>query len=111
MVASSEIDSADCEVLNNELGVAQTRLQELDSSVTAERDIRNFLLGIGGFAFPPLGVINAALLLTDSYAADYAETKALQNRYNQMVMASQSQGCSSAYALIPVEEDVVEPNA
>ena len=41
---------------------------------------------------------------------DYAESEALKNHYDRMVMDSQSQGCSSAYALIPVEEDHVEPN-
>ena len=111
MVASSEHESANCEGLNNELAVAQARLQKLDSTDTTERDIRNFLLGIGGFFIPPLAVINAALILTDSYAADYAETKTLQGSYNNMVMVSQRQGCGSAYALIPVEEESKEPKA
>lgn len=111
MVASSEHESANCEALNNELGVAQARLQKLDSTDTTERDIRNFLIGVGGIIIPPLGIINAALFLTDSYAADYTETKALQSSYNDMVIISQQQGCGSAYALIPAEEESTEPNA
>jgi hypothetical protein len=110
MIASTEYENVNCSSLDNELGIAQTRLQKLESTDTTERDIRNFLLGVGGFILPPLGVINAALLLTDSYAADYSETKALENRYNNMVMASQRQGCGSTYALIPAEENT-EPNA
>ena len=110
MIASSEYENVNCASLDNELGIAQARLQELETTDTTERDIRNFLLGIGGFIIPPLGIINAALLLTDSYAADYSESKALESNYNNMVMASQRQGCGSAYALIPVEEKT-EPNA
>lgn len=110
MIASSEYENVNCASLDNELGIAQARLQELETTDTTERDIRNFLLGIGGFIIPPLGIINTALLLTDSYAADYSESKALESNYNNMVMASQRQGCGSAYALIPVEEKT-EPNA
>lgn len=110
MIASSENENINCAILDNKLGIAQERLQELESTDTTERDIRNFLLGVGGFILPPLGIINAALLLTDSYAADYSESKALQNNYNNMVIASQRQGCGSAYALIPVEGET-DPNA
>ncbi|HCK68116.1 MAG TPA: hypothetical protein DHW17_02420 [Nitrospina sp.] len=65
----------------------------------------------GGIIIPPLGIINAALLLTDSYAADYTEEKTLKNRYNNMVMISQRQGCGTKYALIPIEAESKEPNA
>ena len=77
---------------------------------TTERDVRNSLLGVGGFFLPSLGIINAALFVTDSYAADYTETKALESSYNNMVIVSQGQGCGSAYALIP-DEEKTEPNA
>ncbi len=110
MIASSEYENVNCSALDNELGIAQVRLQELETTDTTERDIRNFLLGVGGFILPPLGIINAALFLTDSYAADYTETKALENSYNNMVRVSQIQGCGSAYALIP-DEEKTEPNA
>lgn len=110
MIAASEHENINCTSLDKELGMAQARLKKLESADTTERDIRNFLLGVGGFILPPLGIINAALLLTDSYAADYSETKALESSYNTMVLASQRQGCGSAYALIPSEEKT-EPNA
>ncbi len=110
MIASSDHENKNCASLDSELGTAQVRLQKLGSTNNKERDIRNFLLGVGGFILPPLGFINAALFLTDSYAADYTEIKALESSYNNMVMASQKQGCGSAYALIPSEEKT-EPNA
>ena len=110
MIANSESEKANCATLDHKLGIAQARLQKLKSTNTTERDIRNFLLGIGGFIVPPLGIINAALFLTDSYAADYSESKALENSYNNMVIASQKQGCGSTYALIP-DEEKKEPKA
>jgi hypothetical protein len=110
MVASSKYENVNCVNLDNELGIAQPRLQKLESMNTTERDVRNFLLGVGGFFLLPLGIINAALFVTDSYAADYTETKALESSYNNMVMVSQGQGCRSAYALIP-DEEKTEPNA
>lgn len=111
MIASYEDEVANCTELEKELGVSQVRLQKLEATDSTDRDIRNFILGVGGFILPPLEVINIALLLTDSYAADYTEKKALKNRYNNMVMISQSLGCGSKYALIPLEEENKEPNA
>jgi peptidoglycan/LPS O-acetylase OafA/YrhL len=111
MVASYEDESAKCAGLEKELGVAQARMQKLKATDSTDRNIRNFFLGVGGFIIPPLGIINAALLLTDSYAADYTEEKTLKNRYNNMVMISQRQGCGTKYALIPIEAESKEPNA
>lgn len=110
MVASSEYENVNCASLDNELGLAQARLQKLETTDTTERDVRNFLLGVGGFFLPPLIIINTALFFSDSYAADYTETAALENSYNNMVMVSQKQGCGSAYALI-TDEEKTEPNA
>ncbi len=111
ILASYEDKDSNCMGLDKELGVTRARLEKLETTDSTERDIRNLLLGLGGFIIPPLGIINAALFLTDSYAADYTETKALKNRYNNMVMVSQRQGCGSKFALIPNEEDSNEPNA
>ena len=105
MVASYEDENANCALLEKELGVAQARMKKLEATDSTERDIRNFPLGVGGFIIPPLGIINVVLLLTDSYAADYTEDKTLKNRYNNMVIISQGQGCGSKYALIPIEEE------
>ena len=111
MVVSYEDEKANCARLEKELGVALARMHKLEVTDSTERDIRNFLLRVGGFIISPLEIINAALLLTDSYAADYTEKKTLKNRYNNMVMISQGQGCGSNYALIPIERESKEPNA
>ena len=111
MVVSYEDEKANCARLEKELGVALARMHKLEVTDSTERDIRNFLLRVGGFIISPLEIINAALLLTDSYAADYTEKKTLKNHYNNMVMISQGQGCGSNYALIPIERESKEPNA
>ena len=111
MVVSYEDEKANCARLEKELGVALARMHKLEVTDSTERDIRNFLLRVGGFIISPLEIINAALLLTDSYAADYTEKKTLKNYYNNMVMISQGQGCGSNYALIPIERESKEPNA
>ena len=87
MVSSSEYDNAKCASLINELKIAQESLQKPESIDAAERYVRNFLLGVGVFFFPDFGVINAALFLTGSYSADFTEITALENIYNNMVMA------------------------
>jgi hypothetical protein len=46
------------------------------------------LLGVGVFFLPPLGIINATLFSTGSYAAGFTKATALENIYNNMVMAS-----------------------
>jgi hypothetical protein len=84
----SEYDSADCASLNNVLEIAQERLQKLESIDTTDRDVRNFLLGVGVFFLLDFGVINSALFLTSSYALGFTETTALENIYNNMMMVS-----------------------
>lgn len=111
MVASYENESANCSGLDKELGVAQVRLQKLESKDSTVRNIRDVALGIGGFFVPPIAIANAVLFFTDSYAADYTEKRALKSHYNNMVMIGQRQGCSSSYALIPDEKKSKEPKA
>jgi hypothetical protein len=47
---SSKYDNTNCATLKNELEIDQERLQKLESIDTTERDIRNFLLGVGVFS-------------------------------------------------------------
>jgi hypothetical protein len=47
---SSEYDNANCATPNNELEIAQERLQKLESIDTTERGVRNFLLEVGIFS-------------------------------------------------------------
>jgi hypothetical protein len=88
MFSSSEYENANCASLINELEIAQESLQKPEFFDATERDVRNFLLGVGVFFLPPLGIINAALFLTGSYAVGFTKTTALENIYNNMVMAS-----------------------
>ena len=88
IVSSSEYDNAKCASLINELKIAQESFQKPESIDATERDARNFLLEVGVFFLPPLGIINAALFLTGSYAVGFTKTTALENIYNNMVMAS-----------------------
>ena len=88
MVYSSEYENTNCASLINELEIAQENLQKPESIDATERDVRNFLLGVCVFFLPPLGIINAALFLTGSYAVGFTKTTALENIYNNMVMAS-----------------------
>ena len=86
IVSSSEYDNAKCASLINELKIAQESLQKPESIDATERDVRNFLLGVGVFFLPPLGIINAVLFLIGSFAAGFTKTTALENIYNNMVM-------------------------
>ena len=88
MVFSSEYENANGANLINELKIAQENLQKPESIDATERVVRKFLLGVGVFFLPLLGIINAALYLTGSYAAGFTKTTALENIYNNMVMAS-----------------------
>ena len=54
MVASYEDEKANCARLEKELGVALARMHKLEVTDSTERDIRNFLLRVGGFIIPPL---------------------------------------------------------
>ena len=87
MVSSSEYENANCASLINELGIAPESLQKPESIDATERDVRNFLLGVGVFFLPPLGFINADLFLTGLYVAGFTKISALENIYNNMVMA------------------------
>jgi hypothetical protein len=88
IVSSSEYDNAKCASLINELKIAQESLQKPESIDAIERDAQNFLLRVGVFFLPPLGIINAALFLTGSYAAGFTKIMALENIYNNMLMVS-----------------------
>ena len=54
MVASYEDEKENCARLEKELGVALARMHKLEVTDSTERDIRNFLLRVGGFIIPPL---------------------------------------------------------
>jgi hypothetical protein len=88
MVSSSKYENVNCASLINKLEIDPETLKKSESIDATERDVRNFLLGVGVFFRPPLGIINSALVLTGPYAAGFTKTTALENIYNNMVMAS-----------------------
>ena len=67
-------------------------LDETDHSLTNFRDL---VLGVAGLAFPPLGVLNLILTVSDSHVADIAESEALGDRYNKIVAISNEKECGS----------------
>jgi hypothetical protein len=88
MVSSSKYENSNYASLINEREIVLESLQKPESIDATERDVRNILLAVGMFFLPPLRTINAALSLTGSYAAGFTKTKALENIYNNMVIAS-----------------------
>ncbi|MBT5376493.1 MAG: hypothetical protein HOL15_06745 [Nitrospinaceae bacterium] len=112
IIASHEDKNANCIGLDKGLKVTQTRLQTLENTDSTKRNIRNIVLGVGGFIIPPLALFNVVFFLTDSYVADATEEKVLENRYNNMVGLSRNQECGSKYALIPGDknEENNDPN-
>ncbi|MCH8157883.1 MAG: hypothetical protein IID18_09090 [Nitrospinae bacterium] len=96
-------ESTSCTVLDEKLDRDLQRIRELEETEHTWQNVRDVLLGAGGIAFPPLGILNAFLFFTDSHMADLSEAGALRDRYNTGVLFSHDLGCGFKYALIPVE--------
>ena len=91
-------NQASCLMLEKELEGAQRKIKALEETDHDAKDLRDLILGAAGFAFPPLGILNAILTVSDSHVADLAETKAPEDRYNGMVAISNQKGCGYKYA-------------
>ncbi|MZH03013.1 MAG: hypothetical protein F3745_06370 [Nitrospinae bacterium] len=91
-------NQASCLMLEKELERAQRKIKALEGTNHDAKDLRDLVLGAAGFAFPPLGILNAILTVSDSHVADLAETKALEDRYNSMVEISNQKECGYKYA-------------
>ncbi len=89
-IAQSTDDQASCSTLENELEGAQRKIKTLE-------DLRDAALSAAGFAFPPLGILNAILTVSDSHVADLAETRALKDRSHGMVAISNQKECGYKY--------------
>jgi hypothetical protein len=92
---------ATCSVLQNELEGTQVKIKKIEDTEHPVRTLRDLVLGAAGFAFPPLGILNAILTVSDSHVADLAETSALEDRYNDMVAISNQKECGYKYAQRP----------
>lgn len=87
-----------CLMLEKELELAQNKISDLENTDHDTKNIRDVALTAAGFAFPPLGILNLILTMSDSHVADLAETKALEDRYNGMVAISNQKECGYKYA-------------
>ena len=65
------------------------------------KNLRDFALGAVRFAFPPIGILNALLLVSDSHVADLAETEILGDRHDGLVAISNQKDCGYKYAMSP----------
>jgi hypothetical protein len=97
-MAQSTDDQASCSTLENELQGAQIKIKTLEDTDHTLKDLRDVALSAAGFAFPPLGILNAILTVSDSHVADLAETEALKDRSNGMVALSNQKECGYKYA-------------
>lgn len=97
-VDHSADNQASCTMLENELQGTQVKIKNLEDTDHPIRTFRDVVLGVAGFAFPPLGILNAILTVSDSHVADLAETKALKDRHEGMVAISNQKECGYKYA-------------
>lgn len=100
-MAQSGDSQASCLVLEEELEQAQRKITTLENTDHTLKNLRDIVLGAAGFIFPPLGILNLILTVSDSHVADVVETEALRDRYNGMVAISNQKECGSKYAMIP----------
>ncbi|MBT5549995.1 MAG: hypothetical protein HOJ79_05900 [Nitrospina sp.] len=103
-VAQSGDNQSSCLALKNELKLAQAKIQTLKDTDHSLKNLRDLALGAIRFAFPPLGILNAVLLVSDSHVADLAETQVLKDRHDGMVTISNQKECGYKYAMIPPDQ-------
>ena len=97
-VAQSGDSQASCLALEKELELAQEKIKTLDDTDHSLKNLRDVALGAARFAFPPIGILNALLMVSDSHVADLAETEALKDRHDGMVTISNQKECGYKYA-------------
>ena len=97
-VAQSGDSQASCLALEKELELAQVKLKTLEDTDHSLKNLRDMALGAARFAFPPIGILNALLMVSDSHVADLAETEALKDRHDGMVTISNQKECGYKYA-------------
>ena len=91
---------ASCTVIEQELQLAQHKIDVLEETDHTLQNVRDAVLSVAQLIFAPIGVLNAILTVSDSHLADVAETKALKDRHNGMVTISNQKNCGYKYAMI-----------
>ena len=97
-VAQSGDSQASCLALENELERAQVKIRILENTNHTRENLRDFALEVARFFFPPIGILNVVLTVSDSHVADLAETKAWKDRHDGMVALSNQKVCGYKYA-------------
>ena len=97
-IAQSADSQASCLALENELERAQIKIRTLENTDHTWKNLRDFALVAARFFFPPIGMFNAILTVSDSHVADLAETQALKDRHDGMVALSNQKVCGYGYA-------------
>ena len=100
-IAQSADSQASCLALENELERAQVKIRTLENTDHTWENLRDFSLVEARFFFPPIGMFNAILTVSDSHVADLAETKALKDRHDDIVALSNQKVCGYKYAKTP----------
>ena len=98
-IAQSADSQASCLALENELERAQVKIRTLENTDHTWENLRDFSLVVTRFFFPPIGMFNAILAVSDSHVADLAETKSLKDRHDGMVAFSNQKVCGYKYAM------------
>jgi hypothetical protein len=91
---------ASCMGIEQELQLAQHKIDVLEETDHTFQNIRDVFLTAAQIAFAPIGILNAVLTVSDSHLADVAETEALKDRHNAMVAISNQKNCGYKYAMI-----------
>ena len=97
-IAQSADSQASCLALENELEQAQINIRTLENTDHTWKNLRDFTLVVARFFFPPIGMLNVILTVSDSHVADLAETKVLKDRHDGMVALSNQKVCGYKYA-------------
>ncbi len=98
-VDQADDSHASCMVIEQELQLAQYKIDVLEETDHTLQNIRDILLTAAQIAFAPIGILNVILTVSDSHIADVAETEALKNRHNGMVTLSNQKNCGYKYAM------------
>ena len=103
-IYKSADDQASCYAIDKELQKGQRKIETLENTDHTLQYVRDTFLSIIQLSFPPMGILNAILTVSDSHVADLAETKALEDRHNGMVAISNQKECGYKYAMITSNE-------
>ena len=97
-IAQSADSQASCLALENKLKRAQVKIRTLENTDHTWENLRDFALVAARFFFPPIGMLNAILTVSDSHVADLAEAKVLKDRHDGLVALSNQKVCGYKYA-------------